>query len=149
MVQSSSQNYNAYIDTSVLLRLAFGEPNPIEQLDQTIGIVSSELLKLECLRAIDRMKKNFSIPDEEVAQRNEKIFYLLKKIELIPVSSRVLDEASQSFPIVLGSLDSIHLASALLWQKSEAKQLVMLTHDKTLGRAARSVGMQVLGCAED
>src|SRR5678815_3702734 len=48
----------------------------------------------------------------------------------------VLARASQPLPTPLGTLDAIHLASALLWQEKERKELVMATHDTaaSLGR---------------
>jgi len=45
---------------------------------------------------------------------------------------------------VIGSLDAIHLASALL-VRPELDQLSFATHDRELGLAARSVGFQVSG----
>ncbi len=139
------EKYIGYLDASVLLRLILGEPGQIEHPEQARALVCSEIIRLECLRTMDRLKKKSSLNDEVVAEKNEALFTFLKEIDLIPVSAQVLLEASQSFPTALSSLDAIHLASALLWQKSEGESLVMMTHDTELGRAARSVGMSVVG----
>lgn len=138
-------DYIGYLDASVALRLILGETNRIEHLKKATALVSSEIIRVECLRTIDRMKKRLALNDQVIAEKNEAIFNFLKEIDLIPLSRRVLQEASQSFPTVVGTLDAIHLSSALLWQKSESHSLVMLTHDLELGLAARSIGMQVLG----
>lgn len=45
----------------------------------------------------------------------------------------------------LGTLDAIHLASALLWQEASGIDLAMTTHDKALGVAALAHGLKVLG----
>jgi predicted nucleic acid-binding protein len=47
--------------------------------------------------------------------------------------------------VPLGTLDAIHLATAIAWRDSSDASLVMATHDKALAVAARSVGLQVIG----
>jgi hypothetical protein len=42
-------------------------------------------------------------------------------------------------------LDAIHLATAVLWAEREKVPPVILTHDLELGRAARTLGFDVLG----
>jgi prevent-host-death family protein len=44
-----------------------------------------------------------------------------------------------------GTLDAIHLATALLWRERSDADLLMATHDATLGLAARAVGFRVIG----
>jgi hypothetical protein len=46
----------------------------------------------------------------------------------------------------LGTLDAIHLASALPWCSERQQRLVMATHDIALGLAARASGLEVIGC---
>jgi hypothetical protein len=57
----------------------------------------------------------------------------------------VLSRASEPLPLPLGTLDALHLATALLWQEQTGKDLVMATHDDTLALAARSFGIETLG----
>ena len=48
-------------------------------------------------------------------------------------------------PTELGTLDAIHLATALLWRDQTQTQLVMATHDTALALAATAHGLQVVG----
>jgi predicted nucleic acid-binding protein len=48
-------------------------------------------------------------------------------------------------PTVLGTLDALHLATALEVKRALAPKLVLLTHDEQLARAARASGLAVLG----
>jgi hypothetical protein len=48
-------------------------------------------------------------------------------------------------PTELGTLDAIHLATALLWQERANTEPVMATHDAALGTAARAFGLRVVG----
>ena len=65
---------------------------------------------------------------------------------LIPVGPRILERAAEPFPTTLGSLDAIHLASALL-VRDQFRDLALATHDLELGIAARAVGFRVHGIA--
>jgi hypothetical protein len=48
-------------------------------------------------------------------------------------------------PTELGTLDAIHLATALLWKESMGLGLVMATHDVGLALAAQAHGLTVVG----
>ncbi|MEO7775762.1 MAG: hypothetical protein ABIT36_09960 [Steroidobacteraceae bacterium] len=48
-------------------------------------------------------------------------------------------------PTAIGTLDAIHLVSALLWQEEAGEALIMATHDCALAVAAQAQAMQVLG----
>ncbi len=66
-------------------------------------------------------------------------------MNLVEVAPAILERASQPFPIALRTLDSLHLATALLWSQDEDSDLHFATHDRTLGLAARALGFPVLG----
>jgi predicted nucleic acid-binding protein len=140
-------SYYAYIDSSALLRVIFAQKDSIQGLDGELSAVySSELLKTECLRTVDRLHKSGTLSEDEMAEKREQIFSAIEKISFIPVSGRVLESAGQIFPVPIGTLDAIHLSSALLLQQSERKSVLMLTHDVMLARAARSMGIKAVGC---
>ena len=52
--------------------------------------------------------------------------------------------AAGPFPTVIGTLDAIHLASAILWGEVESgSDIRILTHDKQLALCAHSLGIRV------
>jgi len=61
----------------------------------------------------------------------------------VPLSRAVLNRAADPFPTVLGTLDAIHLASALLWIEEKGEALTLVTHDQQLAIAARACGLDV------
>jgi predicted nucleic acid-binding protein len=137
----------AYVDSSVLLRVIFAEPGQLPQWSKLEQGVASELAGVECLRVLDRQRLRSSLSDEEVAQRHEAVHDALERLRLVPVSAVVLARAAQPFPTSLGTLDAIHLATALLWHESGRDRLDgLFTHDVELGRAARAVGLIAFGC---
>jgi predicted nucleic acid-binding protein len=134
----------AYVDSSVLIRLIFGEPHPLVSWTQVETAVSSELVQVECLRTIDRASFDSRLPDDDLAFRRSSAFELLERISIVPIGSEVLDRAAGPFPTSIGTLDAIHLSSALL-VRDHFEDLVFATHDRALGIAARAMGFQVEG----
>jgi len=135
----------AYVDSSVLLRLALGQLNSLPEWRQIDRGVSSALIATESLRTLDRLRIRAKLSDAEIARRRATILNLINSLELIEIDSIVLDRAAQPTPTELGTLDAIHLASALLWKESMGVDPVMATHDGALGLAAQAHGLAVLG----
>jgi hypothetical protein len=57
----------------------------------------------------------------------------------------VLGRASEPLPLAIGTLDAIHLATALIWRNRTGTSPEMATHDTALGAAARFFGFGVRG----
>jgi predicted nucleic acid-binding protein len=135
----------AYVDSSVLLRVALGQPNALPQWRQIDRGVSSAQITTESLRTLDRLRIRAGLSDAEIAGRRATILNLINSLELIEIDSIVLDRAAQPMPTELGTLDAIHLASALLWKDATGVDPVLTTHDGALGLAAQAHGLKVLG----
>jgi hypothetical protein len=56
-----------------------------------------------------------------------------------------LSRAAQPLPLTLGTLDALHLASALAWREHAGESVVLATHDARLGAAARALGLGIIG----
>jgi hypothetical protein len=52
-------------------------------------------------------------------------------------------------PTEIGTLDAIHLATALLWRDMTQEELTMATHDGALALAARAHGLPVIGVKQE
>jgi hypothetical protein len=64
---------------------------------------------------------------------------------LLPLNDWVLSKAEIACPVPLASLDSIHLATALLWREKHGDDFLFATHDGELGLAAKAYGLNVIG----
>lgn len=135
----------AYVDSSVLLRIALGQPNSLIEWPSVRVGFSSALLEVECLRTLDRLRLIRSVDDSELATRREAVLRLVRSLRRIEITPDILQRAAQPLPTVLGTLDAIHLVTALRCQSRADGDLVMATHDKALGTAARAFGFLVIG----
>ena len=135
----------AYVDASVLLRVALAQPDALPEWARIRQGVSSALVMTESLRTLDRLRLRAHLADAEVARRRATIFDLIASLELVDIDPVVLDRAAQPMPTELGTLDAIHLATALLWKDMTHADLVMATHDAALALGAQAHGLPVVG----
>lgn len=135
----------AYVDASVLLRVALRQPDSLPDWKRINRGVSSALILTECLRTLDRLKLRARLPDSEVAIRRATILSLVASLEIVEIDSVILNRAGQPMPTELGTLDAIHLATAILWKELTRTELIMATHDVALGLAAQAHGFHVVG----
>jgi predicted nucleic acid-binding protein len=135
----------AYIDTSALLRIVLREPGALEALRSYDALVSSELIAVESARAIERLRLQGSLTGGEAAVRSRIVTGWLEAIDLVLLRPPVLSRASEPMPMPLGTVDAVHLATALIWRDRVGPLPAMATHDATLGSAARAFGFEVLG----
>ena len=135
----------AYLDTSALLRLVLREAGALEELRSCDGLVSSELLAVESARTIDRLRLRGSLSTEEAAAWRETTAEWLEAVDLVLLQRPILARASDPFPTPLGTVDALHLATALVWRDRMQQALVVATHDRDLALAARSFGFEVHG----
>ena len=133
----------AYVDASVLLRIVLGEGNLLDEWEQ-LQAWSSELIRVECLRVIERYRAEGAITDEVVGERRAAVLEAINAFRLIGISGSILSRASDPFPTSIATLDAIHLSTAL-HQRDEYPETLVATHDRTLALAARSMGFDVLG----
>ena len=124
----------AYVDSTALLKLVVREPetSALEaDLAGRDGLLASRLAVVECRRAARRAS------DHRVLQAVDEI---LDAIYLLEVTPAILDAAAVSDPLLLRSLDAIHLATAL--SVGDARMEV-ITYDRRLAEAVRAHGLIV------
>lgn len=133
-----------YLDTSVILRVLLGDPDKTVQWGKWTQAFSSSLWKTEALRTMDRLRLTNVIDDPQVALLRRDIELVDDTLHIIPVTESILVRAGESFPTVVGTLDAIHVASALAARDSIGLDQ-LLTHDLQQAITARSLGFQVAG----
>jgi predicted nucleic acid-binding protein len=135
----------AYLDASVILRLVLNERSPLREWPDVHHGVTSALAEVEVLRTLDRLRfANPSLDSQVLAGRREAAFRVLEGLETIEITRVVLARAAQPLPTPLGTLDAIHLVSAMGWRE-QFEGLLFATHDVALAAAARASGFEVIG----
>jgi predicted nucleic acid-binding protein len=138
----------AYLDSSVILRLALKQANPLREWEELDLGVSSALLRVECHRTLDRLWQTGNLDEPDFSGKREEVLRLLRFIDVSHIDDTVLRRASASLPVPLGTLDAIHLATALVYRESQPddeRPILFATHDKALARAAEAMRFEVIG----
>jgi predicted nucleic acid-binding protein len=87
---------NVYVDSSVLLRIVLGEPGRLRGWRTINRPFSSELLRLECLRTIDRARIRSGLADDEVAERRAAILEHILDVRAHRLADRDLAEGCRT-----------------------------------------------------
>jgi uncharacterized protein len=121
-----------YLDASALVKLVIEEDESQAlsgQLNHRSSIASA-VVRTELFRAVAR---------RDPLRRADSV-ELLSRVELIEVTSPLLDEAARLGPPTLRSLDAIHLASALAVRDALD---AFVSYDARLLEAASALGLPV------
>jgi predicted nucleic acid-binding protein len=125
-----------YLDTSALVKLVVKEPES-RALAAYLGEhradirFTAALSRTELVRAVARQWSTDSVAH---ARR------VLGRLDLVPMTNRLLDAAATLMPPELRSLDAIHLAAALT--APDLRSLV--TYDDRLAQAVTDTGIAVV-----
>jgi len=133
-----------YLDTSVILRRLFNEPDPVSCWGQWEAAYAGRIWLTEAQRTVERLRLDGRISDEDVARLREDLRQVHEAMHVVPVSEDILVRAGETFPTTLGTLDAVHLASALAVRNGVELDR-FLTHDRRLAVAASCLGFVVEG----
>jgi predicted nucleic acid-binding protein len=132
-----------YVDSSVVLgHLLTGDAALSSLRAEAAG--SSDLLVIECQRVLQRERLSGHLDDHQYTEAVVLLESIIDRLALIEIGPAVKRRAAGPFPTVIGTLDAIHLASAILWQEAESgSEVRILTRDKQLAQCARALGIAV------
>ncbi len=138
----------SYLDASVLLRVVLDQHDPLPEWKTLDLGVSSELARVECYRALERLWRDCQLGDEQAEAARSRVEATLRNLELIRITRAVLSVASQPFTAWVASLDAIHLATAIVYRRRQAENerpILFATHDRQLANAAAAMQFEVIG----
>jgi predicted nucleic acid-binding protein len=134
-----------YVDSSALLRSILKRDDSLEKASLCERVASSELLWVECSRVLQRYRLERLLDDEGYSSALRLLEKFMAGIVVISLDAEVLKRAAGPFPTVIGTLDALHLASALLWREAESdSELHILTYDRQLELCAGTQGIRSL-----
>ena len=122
-----------YLDSSAIVKLVAREPQSTALrrfLRHRRPVVASALARTEVTRGVLALGDPFLRRADEV----------LRRIDLVRISNRVLADAGRLEPVELRSLDAIHLATVALFGDSLSG---LVTYDGRMSEAATSYGWTV------
>lgn len=137
-----------YLDTSVILRIVLNEPNELRSWNEISHGVTSELSTVECHRVLYRLNASGRLSDSAFQLARNYADQILLRLTIVNITPELMQTAAGPLPGTLGTLDAIHLVSAMNFRDRLADDeppLSFGTHDHTLGVAATLAKFEVLG----
>lgn len=134
-----------YLDTSTVLRVIFSQGRPLAEWGKWKQAYSSELFGVEARRVIERMRLAGALDDDRVIEAQHALRIAESGIGRIRLNRAVLRRASQPMGTIVGTLDAIHIASALLFQERRGVKIFFATHDAQQARGAQALSLECIG----
>ena len=134
-----------YLDTSVVLRVVLAQAEPLGIWGKWDGACTSELVAVEGRRALDRLRLDGTLDDDQVGDFHDALARIERSIDIVRLTRLVLGRASLPMATPVKTLDALHLATAMLWRERRGVDMLFATHDPQQARAARALGFACVG----
>ena len=141
----------AYFDTSTLVKRYVRERGSLDaqRLLRRYKFLSSSIAPVELLSAIARRHGQKEISERDYTAILSRIKQDRAFWELVEIAPAVLARAEEMvLDLNVRALDSIHLASAVIFQDSTGRSLPFITSDERQFGAAQECGLEVIRVSE-
>ena len=135
----------AYYDSSVALRHILSQPDRLGEFMQSEELLTSALARVEIRRTLDRVRLIHRLSDSDFLLLLDNFDRVESRTRHIDLSSALLERAGDSISVPVGTLDAVHLVSAVAWARENPGPFVFMTHDRQLSVAGRAMGLSILG----
>ena len=138
----------AYVDSSVLVKHYVENEKSSSHASQLIHshkVYVSSIAQIEVLSALSRKHQLGEVSQEESTTLKKTFLSDCKKMGVVELREEVISEAQDLvFRVSIKTLDSIHLASAIILKQIIETSYPFVTSDKKLAVAAEKEGFEVI-----
>ena len=130
-----------YLDSSFVIRRLLGIGEPAEFWGKWEKAYASTLMRTECCRAANKLRLDGKIDDAGRARLGAWIETVCNTVTQIPVTDAVLKRAAEAYPVSVGTLQAIHLATLQELEAVHGVKCVLASDDDGLVSAASALGI--------
>lgn len=135
---------NCYFDSSAVLSSLLDQSPNFKDWKKVERGFSSAVILIECNRVLDRYRLLNEIDDIELVELKTCLKRFTSSITIFHISPEIVQRASESFPTIVGSLDSIHLSTALEIRENIVKDLIFVSDDKQQTICALALNLETV-----
>ncbi len=129
-----------YLDSSFVIRQLLGVQGACPFWGKWEKAYASTLMRTECFRAANLLRLSGKIDDAQRARLGTWIEKVVSTVTQVPVTDAILRRAAETFPVSVGTLQGIHLATLLELQAVHGVTCSLATDDTQLLQAATALG---------
>ena len=116
----------ACVDASVVLRHIFAADVSIRRALDYPAVMSSELMEIECRRVPLCCRLQDDLTHEGFVEAVRRLDSVLDGIDLVELSPAIKRRAMESCPVLVKTLDALHLSLVLVQQRNRPDQRQVL-----------------------
>lgn len=137
-----------YLDTSALLAWLMEGREVLQPLEGAQEVASSTLLWTEVSRALHRSLQTGRLSPVDATEVRHNFARIGAGIKRLRLSDSILRRAEGPYPLVIRTLDAIHLAAAELWldeasdRDADPGELSVWSLDERMNHCASQLGFQ-------
>lgn len=139
---------NVYLDSSFVIRQLLGVRDACPFWGKWEKAYASTLMRTECFRAANLLRLSGKIDDAQRARLGAWIEKVVSTVTLVPVTDAILRRAAETFPVAVGTLQGIHLATLLELKAAREITCSLATDDSQLMQAATALGFAAAAAEE-
>lgn len=129
-----------YLDSSFVIRRLLGVGKPAEFWGKWEKAYASTLMRTECFRAANKLRLDGKLDDAGRARLGGWIETVCSAVTQVAVTDAVMKRAAEAYPVAVGTLQAIHLATLQELEAVHGVKCVLASDDDGLVQAARALG---------
>lgn len=130
-----------YLDSSFVIRRLLGVGKPAGFWGKWEKAYASTLMRTECYRMANQLRLKGKLDDAARARLGSWIETVCNSVTQIPLTEGVLKRASEAYPVAVGTLQALHLATMQELESVHGVKCVLASDDEGLVQAARALGI--------
>lgn len=137
-----------YLDSTFVIRRLLGVGATPAFWGKWEKAYASSLLRTECYRAANLLRLEGKLDDAGRARLGMWIETLCDSITQVSVTDGVIRRAAETFPVAVGTLQAIHLATMLELESVHGVKCALASDDEGLVRGAKALGIALASDAD-
>jgi len=130
-----------YLDSSFVIRRLLGVGKPVEFWGRWEKAYASTLMRTECYRIANNLRLDGKLDDAGRARLGSWIETVCRAVTQVPVTDNVMKRASEAYPVAVGTLQALHLATMQELESVRGVKCVLASDDEGLLQAAKAIGI--------
>ena len=129
-----------YLDSAFVIRRLLGAGSDSGIWGKWDKAYASTLMRTECFRAANMLRLEGKIDDDGRARLGSWIETVCASVVQVPVTEAVMRRAADAWPVSVGTLQAIHLATMQELEAVHGVKCEIASDDAALVKAARALG---------
>ena len=130
-----------YLDSSFVIRRLLGVGKPAEFWGKWEKAYASVLMRTECFRIANNLRLAGKLDDAGRARLGAWIETVCNAVTQIPLTDNVMKRAAEAYPVEVGTLQALHLATMQELESVHGVKCVLASDDDGLVQAAKALGI--------